>query len=285
MTWVRLDEDWADNVKVVSVSKDARLLYIVALCYCAGQENDGRFPARYLPVLGAKAECEDLAGCVGELIEVGLWEEAGEGFVQVHDFTEKNPSKERLAELRAQRAEAGRKGGRARWAEANAIADGKQVPEPEPEQTADNGSSKTMARNGTKRNEDDHGDGDVYEDADADETRAGGVGVGQDGDAAGLIAELAGEPRLVRGAAGLVRKYGCERVRAVMRYLDWLQSRGEVESYHGLFVWTLETGEPVPDPGGDNWRAPPATLKESWERALGRPLGREEAVAEGVRDG
>jgi len=122
MTWVRLDDGFFSNVKVVSVSKDARLLHLAALCYAGGQQTDGRIPRRAVRLLGAQAEVEDVESCAAELVEQRLWEVDGDDY-QVHDFLKYNPAKADLERMRDARSSAGRKGALA-----------KQVLQQEPEQ-------------------------------------------------------------------------------------------------------------------------------------------------------
>lgn len=53
MAWVKLDDGFFRNPKVVSVGKDAKFLYVAALCYCGANITDGRIPAGALRLIAA----------------------------------------------------------------------------------------------------------------------------------------------------------------------------------------------------------------------------------------
>ena len=80
MSWVKLDDGFADHPKVLAVSGDAVLLHL-ALSQLT------RFSKPKAAKLAAK------------LVEVGLWERNGAGYA-IHDYLEYNPSKKSLDEKR-----------------------------------------------------------------------------------------------------------------------------------------------------------------------------------------
>jgi len=93
LTWVRLDDQFADHPKIVGLSAKAFRLHITAICYAARQETDGVIPHNAAFVMAAKR-------CLNQLTEAGLWEDHPTGFL-IHDYLEYNPS---AATLRAKRA-------------------------------------------------------------------------------------------------------------------------------------------------------------------------------------
>jgi hypothetical protein len=95
MAWVRLDDQFFDHRKVVDLSKDAKLLFLSALAYCAAQARTGILTPAAVRIVAAKADVK--AGPVAaELVKAGLWEPFEEGYV-VHDFNVYNPTPEQLA--------------------------------------------------------------------------------------------------------------------------------------------------------------------------------------------
>jgi hypothetical protein len=110
MAWVKLDDHFFRNPKVIMAGRDARDLYLAALCYCGSGLTDGLIPAGVLRVLGAEADIDDVKAAAAALVRVGLWHET-EGGYEVHDYLNYNPTKERVIQTREARAEAGRLGG------------------------------------------------------------------------------------------------------------------------------------------------------------------------------
>jgi hypothetical protein len=111
VSWVKVDDQFFRNPKVMSAGRDARDLYLVGLCYCAQSLTDGFIPRAALRVLGAEAEIDEAQSGADRLVKVGLWELAAEGYM-VHDYLEYQPTKERVLATREVRAEAGRRGGK-----------------------------------------------------------------------------------------------------------------------------------------------------------------------------
>lgn len=119
MTWVKLDDQFFLNPKSVGAGKDGRELYLAGLCYCASQLTDGFIATNALPLVAASAGVKISQARVLE--RVGLWEEGIGGF-WIHDYLKYNPTAKSVRELRAKKAEAGAKGGKAA-AEARALAE------------------------------------------------------------------------------------------------------------------------------------------------------------------
>jgi hypothetical protein len=85
-------------------------LWAVTQSWIAEELTDGRIPSRQpMRLLG-----EDPTDAIAALIEVGLWERAGDD-LQVHDYLHYNPAREKVLADRAQRSLAGKIGADARW--------------------------------------------------------------------------------------------------------------------------------------------------------------------------
>lgn len=96
MTWVKLDDGFAQHPKVAGLSDRAFRGHVKALLYCGRYETDGRIPKSSLPELGVRSK--EVAGLEGS----GLWRPENGSF-WIHDFLHYNPSS---ASLRARREEA-----------------------------------------------------------------------------------------------------------------------------------------------------------------------------------
>lgn len=97
MSWVKLDDNFSDHPKVISLSDRAFRALVRSMCYCARHETNGRVP---------KVKAHEFAGrrAFAELLESGRWE-AAEGGVSVHDYLVYNPSRETLEAKRAATAD------------------------------------------------------------------------------------------------------------------------------------------------------------------------------------
>jgi hypothetical protein len=102
MSWLKLDDGFADHPKVLELSDAAFRLHVRAMCWCARQETDGVLSKAALASLGSKQKIAD------ELVKAGLWKKRDSGH-EVHDFLKYNPSRaQREAERAATRARAQR---------------------------------------------------------------------------------------------------------------------------------------------------------------------------------
>lgn len=138
MPWVKLDDGFPFHRKAILAGKDARALYITALCWASGQLTDGYLDSAVVPTLCAVSEVTNVKEVTERLVEVGLWEREDSGY-SIHDYHDYNPTAEEAIAVREARAEAGRKGGvlsgeskRKAKSEANAIANAKQNQTPFP---------------------------------------------------------------------------------------------------------------------------------------------------------
>lgn len=112
MTWVRIDDEFPDHKKIAGLSNDAFCLHVTAMCWAAKWQTDGKLPGKLLGKLGWR--CQEPASAAAELVAANVWEITPEGW-EIHDFSEYNPTKEKIAELAAKRSEAGKAGAMAKW--------------------------------------------------------------------------------------------------------------------------------------------------------------------------
>lgn len=110
MSWVKLDDRFFDNTKIVALTAGAKIAYLEGLTYCARELTDGFIPLNKAKVIARPAHVKELT--------LALWEQA-EGGYRVHDYLDYNPSKaEALArkqEISQTRSQAGSKGAAKRW--------------------------------------------------------------------------------------------------------------------------------------------------------------------------
>lgn len=110
MTWVKLDDGFAEHPKVERVGPAAAWLHVAALCYSARNLTDGAIPeakASRLTTLTGPAKL------VRSLVDEQLWHEPGHdcprckacphGHYLIHDYLSYNPS---AAKVKAERAAA-----------------------------------------------------------------------------------------------------------------------------------------------------------------------------------
>lgn len=101
MTYIRLDDGFANHPKIARLAPPAVVLFVAGLCYCSRYLTDGAIPA-------AAARKLDYSSprAIGELVAAGLWERRGDDF-EVHDYLKHQRSKAQV--------EAARESGRRRW--------------------------------------------------------------------------------------------------------------------------------------------------------------------------
>lgn len=104
MTWVWIDDHFADHPKIKSLSDGAYRAFVDGLCYCARYLTDGEIPNAVVRSLAPRKAVAELERC-------GLWNANGAS-VHVHDYLEYQESREEVGERRAKRAAAGQIGGR-----------------------------------------------------------------------------------------------------------------------------------------------------------------------------
>lgn len=112
MTWVRLEDVFPENLKVISAGPSAAWLYVAGLCYCGRNLTDGFVPDAALAGMGGYGvlRARHLAGV---LVNVNLWERRDGGY-SVHDYLNHQRSREVVGRIRQTKSRAGQAGGQAR---------------------------------------------------------------------------------------------------------------------------------------------------------------------------
>ena len=139
MTWVKLDDAFYRNPKVMGLSDGAFRTYVNSICFSADNLTDGLIT----PQVARTFRWERKAI---ELIEAGMWEEQGVGWY-IHDFLDYNPTREQVMAERAKTAERVnrfRNGGRN--AVTNAVGTDAPVPDPVPSAIPTESSIRKRAR-------------------------------------------------------------------------------------------------------------------------------------------
>lgn len=116
MTWVKLDDAFAENPKVRPLSDRAFRLYVAGLCHCAAQLTDGLIERHKVGALLPKVT----KPMVRELVDAVLWLEHADGF-EVKDYLKYNPTREQVMRERDAAAERKRRWQEAREAKRNAV--------------------------------------------------------------------------------------------------------------------------------------------------------------------
>lgn len=113
MPWVKLDDRFPDHGKLADCGVIQPLcgwLYVCGLAFCNRQLTDGRIPKAHIVRLVSTC---GLGVCGGDevtptslahrLVQVGLWEDAGDAYV-VHDYLTYQPSRADVLKARAENA-------------------------------------------------------------------------------------------------------------------------------------------------------------------------------------
>lgn len=104
MAWVRLDDSYDDNRKVVTVGYEAAWLNVRAIMWCNRNESDGHLPAAALDRFGTDFPVKKRRQLVGRLVEMGMWHDHGhdcpvcpepEDDYVIHDYLEYQPTRAR----------------------------------------------------------------------------------------------------------------------------------------------------------------------------------------------
>lgn len=99
MSWLRIDDGFAEHAKIGALSDRSFRLHVTALCYCARNLTDGVLDERSLRIVCAIVAKGNLRRNVAELVDAGLWHPFGDGF-EINDFLDYNPTAERVKEDR-----------------------------------------------------------------------------------------------------------------------------------------------------------------------------------------
>lgn len=109
MSWLHLDDQFADHPKIAQAGGDAAWLFVCVLLYCKRYETEGFVPTEQLARLTDRRQPKRL---VAKLVTVNLLHQTDGGYL-VHDWSDWNRSSQ-------SRSEAGRKAAAARWSKTNA---------------------------------------------------------------------------------------------------------------------------------------------------------------------
>jgi hypothetical protein len=269
MAWARLDDGFGDHQKVLDLidtlpeleGAAASGLWTLALAYAHGTMRLAKTPG-FIPRSFARSRARVPAQVGDRLVDVGLWEKADGGWL-IHDFDDYLPSDE----LRAKRAEAGRRGARARWERESAgqgaeepaangehagsgsnlpseaiMANGKSCPEPEPEPNKKTSSSSASRKRSAKEQLPDHPRFDEFW---AAYPRHVGKKIAKEAFAKAIEAGIDPD-KIIKTAAAFARS--CVRTRTEQHHMPhpttWLNQERWDDEYDG-------------EPGQDNRPAPP----------------------------
>jgi hypothetical protein len=108
MTWIRVDDHFADHPKVMALGSDRLAglgLWHVAASYSARYLTDG-----YVPSTHVRAHAPQRL--VSRMVTVGLFDPVDGGYM-LHDWLNYNPSRKAVEEAQAKKRAAGQAGGRA----------------------------------------------------------------------------------------------------------------------------------------------------------------------------
>lgn len=134
MPWVKVDDEFLDNHKVLIAGPLPAYLYLAGLIWTNHARKDGWIPDYQLRRLvdwnGISAPHPDTgevvpvdpAALAKKLVDVGLWKRVNDGF-EIHDYGKYQPQSDeafaKRKEISAKRSAAGKKGAAKRWEKAN----------------------------------------------------------------------------------------------------------------------------------------------------------------------
>lgn len=141
-TYIRLHDGMTDHPKIDGLSDRAFRLLIDSWCWCSRHLTDGHMPETTWCKRGTRS-------ARAELIAAGLVETTPTG-VEMHDYLQHQRSADEVAEMRAKRAEAGRRGG---LAKAKGVASAKASAKQTAKQTRSKNVASTETDTDTASNE------------------------------------------------------------------------------------------------------------------------------------
>lgn len=97
MSWIKIDDQFADHPKVLQAGPLASWLYVCGLTYSGRYLTDGWIPSAQVRKL---ADVDDAAMLADRLVAVGLWEPVDGGYL-IHDYHDYNPTAEKVKADRA----------------------------------------------------------------------------------------------------------------------------------------------------------------------------------------
>jgi hypothetical protein len=93
MGWVKLDDAFLNNPKVMLAGLNGRALFLAGLCFSSSGLTDGFIPRTAVAKLAALSDVARPTTATQRLLAVGLWEEVPGGF-RIHDYLVYQPSAE-----------------------------------------------------------------------------------------------------------------------------------------------------------------------------------------------
>jgi len=137
MVWVKLDDKFHSNEKVLDAGHAAAGLYAMSLSYCGDHLTDGRVPDAW-----ANQHPKTLRD---KLVKNALWKKVKGGYL-IPDFNELNPTKAAVETKRSKQRAGGLKGAANRWKPDRVIAQPKGQPmgSPKPKPNAPTRSTRSL---------------------------------------------------------------------------------------------------------------------------------------------
>lgn len=132
MAWVKLDDGFFRNPKIVAISPESKLIYLAGLCYAGAALTDGFIPENAVKMLASDANVASPQKRAKELVDAGLWVKNPRGY-SVHDYLEHNSS---ASDVLAKREDArkrmqAKRAGSSREVRANSEGTSPEVHEPD----------------------------------------------------------------------------------------------------------------------------------------------------------
>jgi hypothetical protein len=100
MSWIKVDDQFADHPKVIAAGPLAAWLYVCGLTYAGRYLTDGFIPAGQVRKL---ADIDNATELAERLVSVNLWETIDGGY-HIHDYLVYNPSGEQVRTERRENA-------------------------------------------------------------------------------------------------------------------------------------------------------------------------------------
>lgn len=86
MSWVKLDDRFFQNPKILSAGKEAALLFIAGMCFCATHETGGVIPADKVRTIAADAGVDFSSQPAATLVRLGIWKKYDEQHFCISDY-------------------------------------------------------------------------------------------------------------------------------------------------------------------------------------------------------
>jgi hypothetical protein len=104
MPWLKLDDNFITNPKLLSVQATYKALYFWMCGYSAKELTDGVIERPLLPIIAAMCGVSDWQDGVNALVAARLLEVDGENY-RIHDYLEYNPTRDQVLQDRAEAKE------------------------------------------------------------------------------------------------------------------------------------------------------------------------------------